>query len=58
MIKVWGRSTSSNVQTVMWTLAELGLENERINVGGAFGGNDTADYLAMNPHGLIPVLQD
>jgi glutathione S-transferase len=58
MIKVWGRATSSNVQTVLWTLAELGQEFERVDVGGSFSGNDTPDYLAMNPHGLIPVLQD
>lgn len=26
--------------------------------GGKFGINDTPDYLAMNPNGLIPVLED
>ncbi len=58
MIKVWGRNTSSNVQTVMWALAELGLAHERIDWGGAFGGNDDPAYRAMNPNGLIPVFQD
>ena len=58
MITVWGRNTSSNVQTVMWALGELGLEHERIDWGGAFGGNDDPDYRAMNPNGLIPVLRD
>lgn len=58
MITVWGRATSSNVQIAMWALAELGLEAERIDLGGAFGGLDTPDYRAMNPNGRIPVLKD
>jgi glutathione S-transferase len=58
MLKIWGRATSSNVQTVMWAVAELGLEHERIDWGGAFGGNDDPDYRLMNPNGLIPVLKD
>ena len=55
---VHGRATSSNVQTVMWVAAELGLECERLDVGGVFGGNDTPEYLALNPTGLVPTLQD
>lgn len=58
MIRVWGRKTSSNVQCVIWTLAELGLEHERIDAGGTFGGLDTPDFAAMNPNRRIPVLQD
>jgi len=58
VIRVYGRETSSNVQPVMWLCAELGLEVERFDVGGAFGGTDTAEFLAMNPMGRIPVLQD
>ena len=58
MITIWGRATSSNVQTAMWAVAELGLEHERIDWGGAFGGNDDPEYRAMNPNGLIPVMKD
>lgn len=58
MIRIHGRATSSNVQPVMWLATELGLEVERLDVGGAFGGTDTPDYLAMNPMGKIPVMQD
>ncbi|PRY26094.1 glutathione S-transferase [Aliiruegeria haliotis] len=54
---VHGRASSSNVQAVMWGLAELGLSADRRDVGGRFGGNDTAEYLAMHPMGLVPVLQ-
>ena len=58
MIRVYGRATSSNVQPVMWLASELGLEVERIDAGGAYGGLDTPEYLAMNPMGRIPVMQD
>ncbi|ORE92961.1 glutathione S-transferase family protein [Acuticoccus yangtzensis] len=57
MLKVLGRATSANVQRVTWTLAELGLSYEREDIGGAFGGNDTPDYLAKNPHGLVPTIE-
>ena len=29
MLKIWGRSTSSNVQKVLWCCAELDLSFER-----------------------------
>jgi glutathione S-transferase len=58
MIKIWGRKTSSNVQKAMWALGELGLEHERIDIGGAFGKNKEPKYLAMNPNGLIPTIED
>ena len=58
MITIWGRATSSNVQTAMWTVAELGLEHQRIDWGGGFGGNDDPEYREMNPNGLIPVMKD
>ena len=55
---VWGRPTSSNVMKVLWTLGELGLPFQRIDVGGAFGKTDTPHYRAMNPTGLVPTLQE
>jgi glutathione S-transferase len=58
VIKVWGRNTSSNVQKVMWAIGEIGLPHERIDVGGSFGKNREAEYLAMNPNGLVPTLQE
>ncbi|HEX4410312.1 MAG TPA: glutathione S-transferase family protein [Xanthobacteraceae bacterium] len=58
MIKVWGRNTSSNVQKVMWAIGEMGLPHERIDVGGPFGKNREAAYLAMNPNGLVPTLEE
>lgn len=58
MLKIWGRANSINVQKVMWTVAELGLKHERVDLGGKFGGLDTPEHLARNPHGLIPVIDD
>ena len=58
MIKIWGRNTSSNVQKAMWAVGELKLEHTRIDVGGAFGKNKEAPYLAMNPNGLVPTLEE
>jgi glutathione S-transferase len=58
MIKIWGRNTSVNVQKVMWAVGELNLPHERIDVGGSFGKNKEAPYLAMNPNGLVPTLEE
>lgn len=58
MITVLGRATSSNVQAVMWGLAELGLPCERLDYGHAHGGTDTPEFRTMNPNGLVPVLRD
>jgi glutathione S-transferase len=58
MIKIWGRNTSSNVQKVMWAVVEIGLAHERLDVGGPFGKNREAAYLAMNPNGLVPTLEE
>ena len=58
MIKIWGRNTSSNVQKAMWAVGELKLEHTRIDVGGAFGKNKEPPYLAMNPNGLVPTLEE
>jgi glutathione S-transferase len=58
MIKIWGRNTSSNVQKAMWAVGELKLEHTRIDIGGAFGMNKEPKYLAMNPNGLVPTLEE
>ena len=58
MLRIWGRLSSVNVQKVVWCADELGLAYERLDAGGKFGVNDTPAYLAMNPNGLVPVLED
>jgi Glutathione S-transferase len=57
-LTIWGRRTSSNVQALMWCIGELGLDYQRHDVGHRHGGNDTPEFLAMNPNGLVPVLRD
>jgi glutathione S-transferase len=58
MLKIWGRKNSINVQKVMWTVGELKLPHERIDIAGAFGKNREPAYLALNPNGLVPTLQE
>ena len=58
MLKIWGRTTSSNVQKVMWAIDEMKLPHERIDIGGPFGKNREPAYLAMNPNGLVPTLEE
>jgi glutathione S-transferase len=58
MIKLWGRVNSVNVQKVLWCLDELRLPYERIDAGLHFGRNDQPEYLAMNPNGRVPTLED
>ncbi|WP_255215148.1 glutathione binding-like protein [Paraburkholderia youngii] len=45
-ITVLGRNTSSNVQKVMWLLAEINRGCERIDVGGKYGGKKGGATLA------------
>ena len=58
MLKVWGRRSSLNVQKVMWAVGELALAHEHVDAGGSFGGLDTAEFRAMNPNRLVPVIAD
>lgn len=58
MLKVWGRANSSNVQKVLWGCAEMGIEFERIDAGMQFGRTKDPHYLAMNPMGLVPTVED
>ena len=58
MLAVWGRRNSQNVQKVLWLIGELGLPYLVIPAGGSFGRLDEAAFRALNPHGLVPVLQD
>lgn len=58
MLTVWGRANSVNVQKVMWTVGELDIAHVRIDAGGSFGGLDSSEFLARNPSGKIPVIED
>jgi len=58
MLKILGKATSINVRKVLWTCAELGLEFEREDWGSGFRATDTPEFRALNPNGLVPVIQD
>ena len=58
MLKIIGRSTSSNVQKVLWICGEMGISFDREDLGGPFGGNDKPEYRALNPNGKVPTIID
>ena len=59
MLKIYGARTSSNVQKVLWCCGELGLAFERDeDTGGPSRGDRTPAYMALNPNGLIPTIDD
>lgn len=57
-VTVWGRMDSSATQKVRMTLIEAGVAFEMIMRGGKYGGLKEPDYVAMNPTGYIPTIED
>ena len=55
-LTIWGRTTSSNVQKLLWGCAEMSVAYDRPDMAGAFGFTD--EYLAMNPNRLVPTIDD
>ena len=37
MLEIWGRTSSSNVQALMWCIGELELEYQRHDAGHIYG---------------------
>lgn len=58
MLKIWGRANSINVQKVLWCCEELDLDYVRIDAGNEFGVTRTPEYLALNPNGFVPTIED
>lgn len=58
MLKVHGYPGSINVRKVLWTCVELDLAFERIDWGGETRPVTDPEFLALNPVGMIPVLED
>ncbi|BBK31482.1 glutathione S-transferase [Stella humosa] len=58
MLRILGRKTSSNVQKVLWLCTELDLPYAREDIGGPYGRNKDPEYLALNPNGLVPTVDD
>lgn len=57
MIRVWGRRSSTNVQKVLWCIDELGAAHEHMDMVHGHAKRDPA-YLAMNPNGLVPTIEE
>jgi len=58
MIRIWGRTNSVNVKKALWCLEELGLKYERTDAGLQYGVVNTPEYRKMNPHGLVPTMDE
>lgn len=58
MLRLFGHAASINVRKVLWTCQELGLPVEREDWGGAHRSTSSPEFLARNPVGLIPVIED
>lgn len=57
-LEVLGRPNSINVRKVLWTCAELGLEIRHVPWGAGDLSLASAEFRAVNPMGLVPVLRD
>ena len=59
MLKILGKAPSINVRKVLLTCAEIGLPYELEEWGlGTSRTTASPAFLALNPHGLVPVLAD
>lgn len=58
MLVVWGRTSSVNVQKVLWCCEEIAVAYQRIDAGAAFGIVSTPEYRRLNPNGLVPTIED
>ena len=58
MLRILGKSSSINVRKVLWTCDELSLAYTREDWGLGFRSTGDAEFLALNPNALVPVLID
>ena len=58
MLKILGKASSINVRKVLWTCAELNLPFIREDWGAGFRPTSDPEFLALNPNGMVPVIED
>jgi glutathione S-transferase len=58
MMCVYGYAGSINVRKVLWACVELGLDFEREDWGSTFRPTSDPAFLALNPVGMVPVIDD
>ncbi len=58
MLQILGKSPSINVRKVLWTCAEIGIPYELQQWGSGFRSTDDAQFRALNPNAMVPVIRD
>ena len=58
MLRIMGRASSINVRKVLWACAEMEIPFEREDWGAGFKSTHAAEFLALNPNAMVPVIQD
>jgi len=56
-LRILGKIASINVRKVTWTCGEIGARYGREDWGSGFTPTDTQGFRAINPNGLVPVIQ-
>ena len=57
MLKIYGVARSRAFR-VLWMAQELGLDYEHVKVDFASGETRESGFLALNPNGQVPVIDD
>ncbi|PWF55022.1 glutathione S-transferase family protein [Massilia glaciei] len=58
MIQVLGKPSSINVRKVLWTCVEIGEPFVQESWGSGFRSTDAAQFKALNPNAMVPVIRD
>lgn len=58
MLRVLGYAASLNVRKVLWACEELGIAYRREDWGGTARPTSDPAFLALNPFGMVPVIND
>lgn len=57
-LRILGKTSSINVRKVLWTCDEIGIDYQREDWGIGFASTAAPAFLAMNPNGQVPVIED
>ena len=57
-LRIYGYAGSINVRKVLWACAELDLPFDREDWAGSFRPTSDPAFLALNPVGMVPVIDD
>lgn len=57
MLRLYGSARSRGIRT-LWMLGELGLQYDHLDYAPRSPGTRTPEYLALNPNGAVPTIDD